>query len=45
MLTTSVVYDEQEQQYVAGFLNNQLRVWLENENNLDKVKKYKVNVI
>lgn len=40
-LTTQVIYDEIEDQYVAVFNENHIRVWSEDSSDLDKVKKHK----
>jgi len=39
------VYDEDGSQYIAVFSRNELRLWTEHEENLDKVKKIKVSNI
>ena len=44
-LSSPVVYDADGNQYVAVFSRNELRLWTEHEENLDKVKKIKVRNI
>lgn len=39
------MYDARGNQYVAVFSRNELRLWTEHEENLDKVKKIKVSNI
>jgi hypothetical protein len=39
------VYDADGNQYIAVFSRNELRLWTEHEDNLDKVKKMKVRNI
>lgn len=39
------MYDAVGNQYIAVFSRNELRLWTENEENLDKVKKMKVSII
>jgi len=41
-LSSPVVYDAGGNQYIAVFSRNELRLWTEHEENLDKVKKMKV---
>lgn len=43
-LSSPVVYDAVGSQYVAVFNRSQLRLWTENEDNLDKIKKVKVRI-
>ncbi|XP_069688023.1 nucleolar protein 11-like isoform X1 [Periplaneta americana] len=40
-LSSPVIYDELGNQYIAVFNRNQLRIWSESEDNLDKIKKFK----
>ncbi|XP_012271956.1 nucleolar protein 11 [Orussus abietinus] len=40
-LTTQVIYDRTTSRYVAVFNEIQIRVWSEEENDLDKVKRHK----
>ncbi|PNF31620.1 hypothetical protein B7P43_G17189 [Cryptotermes secundus] len=40
-LSSPVIYDAVGSQYVAVFNRSQLRLWTENEENLDKIKKIK----
>jgi hypothetical protein len=44
-LSSPVVYDAVGNQYIAVFSRNELRLWTEHEENLDKVKKMKVSII
>jgi hypothetical protein len=44
-LSSPVVYDADGNQYIAVFSRNELRLWTEHEENLDKVKKMKVRNI
>lgn len=44
-LSSPVVYDAVGNQYIAVFGRNELRLWTEHEENLDKVKKMKVSTI
>jgi hypothetical protein len=44
-LSSPVVYDAVGNQYIAVFGRNQLRLWTEHEENLDKVKKIKVRIV
>lgn len=44
-LSSPVVYDAVGNQYIAVFSRNELRLWTEHEENLDKVKKMKVRII
>ncbi|XP_026762569.2 nucleolar protein 11 [Galleria mellonella] len=40
-ITGTVVYDEEQDSYVGVFNNNTIKKWMEDSENLDKVKKYK----
>jgi hypothetical protein len=43
-LSSPVIYDALGSQYVAVFSRSQLRLWTENEENLDRIKKIKVRI-
>ncbi|KAJ2943516.1 hypothetical protein O0L34_g16627 [Tuta absoluta] len=46
-ITSTVVYDEDQDNYVGVFNNNSIKIWKEDAENLDKVKKFKfpINIL
>lgn len=42
-ITAAVIFDRDQDAYVGVFNKNIIKIWKEDSDNLDKVKKYKVN--
>ncbi|XP_075979167.1 nucleolar protein 11 [Anticarsia gemmatalis] len=40
-ITSTVIYDKEQESYVGVFNNNTIKTWKEDSDNLDKMKKYK----
>lgn len=41
-ITSTVIYDKEQDNYVGVFNNNTVKIWKEDSDNLDKIKKFKV---
>lgn len=44
-ITAAVIFDKDQDAYVGVFNKNIIKIWKEDSDNLDKVKKYKVNFV
>lgn len=44
-ITAAVIFDRDQDAYVGVFNKNIIKIWKEDSDNLDKVKKYKVNFV
>ncbi|KAF9791535.1 hypothetical protein SFRURICE_003231 [Spodoptera frugiperda] len=40
-ITSTVIYDKEQDNYVGVFNNNTVKIWKEDSDNLDKIKKFK----
>ncbi|XP_041986875.1 nucleolar protein 11 [Aricia agestis] len=43
-LTSPVIFDKDQESYVGVFNKNSIKIWKEDSDNLDKIKKYKFSV-